>query len=79
MAESIHRSRKDPCTAGLQFNKPWLDQHRKYVVFVCIEAAEPKLVPKTGDQPYSETSPTVSVLLLRLLELVVAQEKIIAG
>ena len=44
VAENTHRWGKDHCTAGLQFNKTGLYQGRNYVVFVCSEATESKLV-----------------------------------
>ena len=34
----------DQCTSGLQFNKAGYDQNRKYVVILCSEAVETKLV-----------------------------------
>ena len=50
---------KDHCTAGLKFNKTGFDQKRKR--FICMYWSS-----KTGDQLYSYTSPTVSVLCLYL-------------
>ena len=48
---------KDYSTVGLQFNWTGFDQTRKYVVFLCIQ----KLL--NPNQPFSDTSPTVSILL----------------
>ena len=51
----------DQCTSGLQFNKAGYDQNRKYVVILCSEAVETKLV-KLETSSTVILPPTVSVL-----------------
>ena len=59
--ESTHRWGKDHCTAGLQFNKTGTDHKRTYILFLCSEPVEYKLV-KLETSCTVILPPTVSLL-----------------